>query len=388
MTTMDLNDYFQPVSIEKPDHSFLNQENTVGRNITIHTPNNPIGDITPYNIAILGIPEERNSPNKGSAKAPDRIRGKLYQLYRFPPKVKLIDLGNLIPGTSPQDTYFGISDLLFELTNKNIFPILLGGSQDLTYGAYLASEKMKKPMNLVTIDSRIDLSGREDEFTSQTYLHKILTGSYLHDYTNIGHQIYFSDQDDLDFLKKSFFNAIRLGVARSAMSEMEPILRDATMISLDICSIRQSDAPGHFSATPNGFYGEELCKLSMYAGLSDRLSVLGIFEVNPDYDINDQTSHLSAQSLWYFIDGFANKKTEQPRDNAREFREYIVHLNEIDQDLVFYKSIQTNRWWIKTPSLKQQSGFPEFISCSYEDYQKASNQEIPDRWWKAYQKFN
>ena len=126
----------------------------------------------------------------------------------------------------------------------------------------------------------------------------------------------------------------------------------------------------------------------MYAGLSDCLSILGIFEVNPDYDINDQTSHLAAQVLWYFIDGFANKKTEKPRDNAREFREYIVHLNEIDQDLVFYKSIQTNRWWIKTPVLEKKYGYPEFISCSYEDYQKASNQEIPDRWWKAYQKFN
>lgn len=385
---MDLNDYFRPVSIEKPNHLFLNQDNTVGRNITVHTPNSPIGDINSFNIAILGIPEDRNSPNKGSSQAPDRIRDKFYQLCQFPPKVKLIDLGNLVPGTSPQDTYFAVSDLVIELVNKNIFPILLGGSQDITYGAYLAFEKMKKPVNLVTIDSRIDLSGRGNEFTSQTYLSKVLSGSYIHDYTNIGHQIYFSDQDDLDYLKKSFFDAFRLGIARSAMSEMEPVLRDATMISIDVCAIRQSDAPGHFSATPNGFYGEEICKLSMYAGLSDRLSALGIFEVNPEYDINNQTSHLSAQALWYFIDGFAKKRTEQPNEKARGFREYIVHLNDIDQDLVFYKSMKTNRWWIKTPVLKTTPGFPEFISCSYEDYQKASNQEIPDRWWKAYQKFN
>lgn len=388
MTTMDLNDYFRPISIEKPNHFFLNQANTVGRNITVHTPNNKIGDITPYHIAILGVPEERYSSNNGTSKAPDRIRGKLYQLYRLPKKLKLIDLGNLIPGNTPQDTYFGVADILFELMNNNVFPIMLGGSQDLTYGAYLASERMKRSMNLVTIDSRIDLSTNSEEFNSQTYLNKILTGNYLQDYTNIGHQIYFSDQEDLEYLKKLFFSVYRLGVVRSAMAEMEPILRDATMISLDICSIRQSDAPGHFSATPNGFYGEEMCQLSMYAGLSDRLSALGIFEVNPDFDQNDQTSHLAAQVLWYFIDGFANKKTEQPRDNTREFREYIVHLNEIDQDLVFYKSVKTNRWWIRTPVLEKQQGYPEFISCSYEDYQKASNQEIPDRWWKGYQKFN
>jgi len=385
---MDLNDFFRPVSIEKPNHLFLNQDNTVGRNITVHTPNRSIGNIDSYNIAILGIPEDRNSPNKGTSQAPDRIRDKFYQLYKFFPKVKLIDLGNMIPGTTPQDTYFGVSEILFELVNKNILPILLGGSQDITYGVYLAFEKMKKVVNLVTIDSRIDLSDSGDQFTSQTYLSKVLSGSYLNDYTNIGHQVYFSDQDDLDYLKKSFFDAFRLGIARSDLSEMEPVLRDATIISLDVCAIRQSDAPGHFSATPNGFYGEEICKLSNYAGLSDRLMVLGIFEGNPDFDINDQTSHLSAQVLWYFIDGFTKKRTERPHEKAREFREYIVHLNEVNQDLVFYKSMKTNRWWIKTPALEPKPGSPEFISCSYEDYKKASNQEIPDRWWKAYQKFN
>lgn len=89
MKNMDLNDYFTPVSIEKPNHLFLNQDNTVGRNITIHTPNTPIGDISKFNIAILGIPEDRNSPNKGSSSAPDRIREKLYQLFKFPQRIKI-----------------------------------------------------------------------------------------------------------------------------------------------------------------------------------------------------------------------------------------------------------------------------------------------------------
>jgi arginase family enzyme len=278
--------------------------------------------------------------------------------------------------------------MILELENKNVFPIILGGSQDLTYGAYLAYEKLKKPVNLVTIDSRIDLSAPGNEFTSQTYLSKIFSGKYLLDFTNIGHQIYFSDHADLDTLKKSFFDFYRLGIVRSALSEMEPVMRDATMISLDVCAIRQSDAPGHFSATPNGFYGEEICTLAMYAGLSDKLSTFGIFEINPDYDINDQTSHLAAQAIWYFLDGFSKKKSEYPREKSREFKEYIVHLNEIDQDLIFYKSNETNRWWIKSPVIKPKPDSPVFISCSYEDYQKASKQEIPDRWWKAYQKYN
>ena len=35
---MDLNDYFEPVSLEKPDDSFRFSDAMFGRNIRIHTP--------------------------------------------------------------------------------------------------------------------------------------------------------------------------------------------------------------------------------------------------------------------------------------------------------------------------------------------------------------
>ncbi|UCG28545.1 MAG: arginase family protein, partial [Bacteroidales bacterium] len=214
---MDLNDYFDPVSIEKPSQILLQEELTIGRNIAIHTPNNPIGSVEGYHLALLGIPEDRNSPNKGSAGAPDRIRGKFYPLFKFPAKIRFIDLGNLKSGDSPADTYFGVRDVLFKLMNNNIIPIILGGSQDNTYGLYLAFEKMKKPVNLVTVDPRIDLSGFRDEFDSQTYLRKILIKKErtFVNYSNIGHQVYFTDQEDLEFLKSSFFELYRLGMVRT-----------------------------------------------------------------------------------------------------------------------------------------------------------------------------
>lgn len=387
---MDLNEYFDPVSIEKPNQTFLKNEDTFGRNISIHTPNVPISQIPDADLAILGIPEERNSPNKGCAGAPDKIRDKLYQLFKFPAKIRITDLGNLKAGSAANDTYYAVRDILFELTNANVFPVILGGSQDITYGMFSGFQMMKKPVNLVTVDSRIDLSGPGEEFSSQNYLQKIFTEKKknLFHYTNIGHQIHFTPQSDIESLKKSFFETYRMGMARSDMSDMEPVFRDATIVSIDIGAIRQSDAPGHFGASPNGFQGEELCQISKYAGLGDQLSAFGIFETNPVFDINDQTSHLTAQIIWYFIEGFSRKIKELPGRKPKEFKEYIVHLNEIDQDLIFLKSVKTNRWWFKTPSLKPRTGYPDFIACSYNDYQKAGNQEIPDRWWKAFQKFN
>ena len=85
---VDLNDYFNPVSIEKPDYEHLTGPAGFSHNITIHTENSPIKDIRKYRIAILGVPDGRNSPNAGSEKAPDAIREQALQAFPNPRKIK------------------------------------------------------------------------------------------------------------------------------------------------------------------------------------------------------------------------------------------------------------------------------------------------------------
>ncbi|MGE5421333.1 MAG: hypothetical protein ACM3UT_14195, partial [Chloroflexota bacterium] len=86
---LDLNDYFNPVSIEKPEFEFLNAQAGVPHNIFIHTENNPLKGIGKFRIALLGVPDGRNSPNAGSLRAPDSIRAELYKLSRIPGKMKI-----------------------------------------------------------------------------------------------------------------------------------------------------------------------------------------------------------------------------------------------------------------------------------------------------------
>jgi hypothetical protein len=57
--------------------------------------------------------------------------------------------------------------------------------------------------------------------------------------------------------------------------------------------------------------------------------------------------------------------------------------------LVFLKSKKTNRWWMVVgvqDMVRKRYRRHQFVPCSYEDYQSALNQEIPDRWWKVQQK--
>jgi formiminoglutamase len=386
---MDLNDYFDPVSINKPQQKFLKRNCIFGRNITVHTANSPIGNLQNFDLALIGIPEDRNSSNKGCCKAPDRIRSKLYELYKTPKKIRIIDLGNLKIGDTINDTYFGVRDIIIELLTKSVFPLIIGGTQDLTYANFLAIGEHLNYANLVTVDSKIDLINHTDRFDSQTYLGKIIFENNIPvNYANIGHQVCLVDQKDIDRLKKAFYEIYRLGIIRTNLKETEPVLRDANVISIDIASIKQADAPGQCNPSPNGFYADEICQISKYAGLSDNMVSFGLYEVNPVLDKENQTTHLAAQMIWYFIDGFSQKIAEQPSSNSNEFTQYIIHLSEVNQELVFYKSLKTNRWWIKSPYINENIPYPKHIACSYNDYLKASNQEIPDRWWKAFQKFN
>ena len=58
-------------------------------------------------------------------------------------------------------------------------------------------------------------------------------------------------------MKSLQFDAYRLGLIRSNMEEVEPLVRNADMVSIDISSIRQSDAPACGNPTPGCTSGKD-----------------------------------------------------------------------------------------------------------------------------------
>jgi hypothetical protein len=164
-------------------------------------------------------------------------------------------------------------------------------------------------------------------------------------------------------------------------------MRDANMVVLDIASVKQSDAPAHKFSSPNGFYSEEICQIARYAGISDNVSIFGIFELNPVYDINEQTSKLAAQVLWYFIDGVNARQKDFPMPDSQNYTKHIVSFEKSDQNIVFYQNNYNKRWWMEVPYPKLHDK-NIIIACSYNDYINACNQELPERWLKTLQKLN
>ena len=357
----------------------------LGSKVAFHT-DTDFPDIDTIKIAIIGVLENRGNIDNGNDNLNlDHIRKELYSLFPGNWHAAIADLGDIVQGNSLDDTYFALQKVATRLICKGIIPILIGGSQDLTYPLYRAYDSLEQMVNLVSIDSTFDFGKQEEQISSKSYLSKIILDepNNLFNYTNIGYQTYYNSQEEIDLIEKLFFDAYRLGEISNHIELSEPALRDADIVSLDLNSVI-SNCTGSFSPfSPNGFSGKEICGLSRYAGISDKVSSFGIF----NYDNSSTSAVIISQIIWYFIEGVNYRSNEYPFGTRDNYLKYIVPLD--NDELVFYKSNKTGRWWIEIHFLTgRHNNLNKYtlLSCSHEDYLGACNNEIPERWWKAQRK--
>lgn len=389
---MDISFYFEPI-IDNDFQEINSNSPQIANLIKSYFKKNEFPDLEDIDIAIFGVKEDRNAiNNKGCASAPDIVRKKFYSLFTPDHNIKIADLGNIGKGSNINDTYFAVTDVVENLLKNNIIPLIIGGSQDITFANYKAYEKLKKTVNIIAVDYCFDIDENNNDLSSRSYLNKIILQkpNYLFNYTNIAYQTYFTNPDSVKLMNNLLFDIYRLGHIRENIKDTEPLVRNADILSFDISAIRQSDAPGNANVSPNGLYGEDACQIIRYAGLSDKLSSIGFYEYNPEFDNKEQTAHLIAQMIWYFIDGFYNRKHDFPdKENDDNYVKYIVNVSNDDYQIIFLKSKATNRWWIDLRgNIQVKSKFKQhyIIPCSYNDYKTACDGELPNRWWKAYQK--
>lgn len=387
-----MQEFFTPIDISDFNGSSKYAASSYGKLLKAYLKGGDFPELENVHLAIIGVEEDRKAlNNEGCGLAADYVRENFYRLFQGNYSAKIVDLGNIKKGSSIDDSYFALTDVLSQLLKKNIVPIIIGGSQDLTYCNYLAYLKMEQTINIVAVDSSFDIGEGDKTLDSQSYLSKIILHkpNILFNFSNIGYQSYFVDQNSIELMGKLFFDAHRLGKVRKKMEDVEPIVRNADLLSFDVSAIRQSDAPGNGNASPNGFYGEEACQITRYAGMSDKLSSIGFYEINPAFDTNKQTAHLVAQMIWYFIDGFYNRKQDYPIVDKSEYTKYRVSIKDHEHEIVFYKSNKSDRWWMDVPyPVNHQIKFERhhMVPCSYSDYETACNDELPDNWWQTYQK--
>ena len=378
-----------PVEDHILSHNKIISSLILGNKISVHTKENGVPNIEKIDIAIIGVPENRNDINYiGEEINLSEIRKSFYTLYPGNWSIKIADFGDLAPGESVEDTYQNLTSLVSYFVKNNIIPLIIGGSQDLTYANYRAYDDFKNTINIVNVDSNFDLGDSSKPIKNNSYLGKIILEEphNLFNYTTIGYQTYYNSQIEIDLMEKLYFEAYRLGEVCNNINSVEPVMRDADIVTIDLRSIKSSELSSRQKLSPNGFDGKEICSISRYAGISNKVSSFGIFEYKSSNE-DEITEMLIAQILWYFIEGVNCRIIDDDFKNISNFQKFSVIVQKYE--LVFYRNVKTSRWWIEIPNsskkdtkLKQHSLLP----CTHDDYQNANEGIIPERWYKAHKK--
>lgn len=367
----DIISFFEPNHFIESKELGYYQPMQLGANITCATKDG--FDWSTAEIVIVGCNEWRGTgKDVPFGNGADRVREEFYKMYYWHNVVNIADAGNIRQGATLDDTRAALLTVLQEIHDAGKIALVIGGGHDLTMQQYEVFKKRQKVIVASVADMLIDLDDAE-EMNAHSFLMDMLTGTpnYVAHYSHIAFQSYYAHPRLLETLDKLRFDFFRLGKVRENIEEVEPVLRNSNLFSMDMNVVRYSDAPANINGSPNGLSGEEACMLTRYAGMSNELTSMGIYGYNEKHDAFNMTAKLIAQMMWYFVDGYLVRKTEARLTDRDEF--IVFNVSFTDNDTIFLKSKRTNRWWMKMPD-------HSFVPCSYGDYLVASNDDLPERW--------
>ncbi|MBX2891011.1 MAG: arginase family protein [Saprospiraceae bacterium] len=337
-----------------------------GKNILVFRDQLP--DLKKVKVALVGVGE----------KEANVVRENLYRTACPFPKGTVADLGNLRKAEASL-----LIPVLNELLLGKVLPIVISSKDEMARAQFFAYQDAKALVNMAVVDERFRLGSKDEAYTPLlSPVHPLLFNFGL-----VGFQAHQTPPELSQFLTQNNFDAVRLGKSRAAIEETEPVLRDADLLAFHLGALKQSEAPGVTSASPSGYFAEEACQLCRYAGMSDKLTSFGIYGYRPELDRDAQTAQVAAQMVWYFLEGFFGRKNDFPASKTG-LTEYIVAFRQLNYQLTFWKSSKSGRWWMQVPvASKKKLERHRLVPCSYQDYQQACREDLPERLMQALQRF-
>jgi len=255
---------------------------------------------------IVGLNDESHSHSlrKGTSKAPDRIRKiskerdtyiennleSLAYTNSGKPQAKIFDLGNI----SRKDIPFVYERIFYDRK----IPITMGGDHSLTTQIIKELGKKQGPISLVYFDAHPDfLSSTRDFYGSVVY--DCL--SYINPKSSVMIGIRSPELEEIENIKKygiSVFSPedIQYVGLKQTINDIHSKLGKNIYISFDMDCIDPSFAPGVSVPVPMGL---NPITTSILLKNITRGGILGmdIMEVCPDFDIQDNTSHLASRMI-------------------------------------------------------------------------------------------
>ena len=377
---MEFTQFFNPVSIP---NTYLGNPEKMGSAIRCFSPSDT--DWRSADIILLGCEKDRNC----STRLADVVRAELYNLSLPATHLKIMDMGNLIFQDTKEESSETLGFVLERMIRAGKIGIVLGMSREIAYGQTLAyryasdtpADLDGQHIEYVYVSSALDMTDTQISKEEESVNYRIFNQfpPRVNGLTGIGMQKYRLTQAEIQLMQNLNFSILRYGEIAGNITAVEPYFREAQAVCIDMSSVRHSDSPGSNRPSPGGFSVMEICRIARFAGAS-MVNTLSITETNPMEDIHNQTTMLSAMLIWYFCEGFYTKVQENPQTHSAHFKTYRVQLNASVDEIVFYQSNLTERWWMEVKNHPRK----KIVPCTEAEYLCASKNEIPDRWWQIF----
>jgi len=368
-----INGYLCPLSEDLIEFKSNLSRGTLGSNITLY--NSEKTDYSSIDIAIVGLNEYRNSDEISDESLNlENFRREFYSLFYGNWSANILDLGDVISGKSFSDTYYAVNSIHQDLINQNIVVIFIGGGQDFTFPIFQSLSKKHNKVNISSVDNKFDFGKIKKQFSSSSYMSKIIMDkkNSLNHFCNLGYQTFLNSQEEIDLLNKFNFESHRLGKITENIKIVEPVLRETNLLTVDFKSIKSSEL-NFVHNYSNGFESSQFCSVLRYAGMSNSINSVGLFELL-DSSIS---SALLSQSIWYFIEGYCLRIKEDP--NSSNFKGYTYNVFCEGTNLKFYNSELSQKWWVEFINEIETKNISSLLPCNKRDYLMACDGTFSDR---------
>jgi formiminoglutamase len=282
---------------------------------------------------LLGIPDHEAVTHLGgrlgAASGPKAFQQAFQKMQpRFPIKDQLLDAGFVNLNGQDIAKNHAIAAHWVQTHHKMTeLSVIVGGSHDHGHSHLLGlrnylSEK-KGPLarlGCINIDAHLDVREPKPQITSGSPFYLSLEAQVIQpeDFIEFGIQDHCNSRELWQYVEKKKVKVVSMRELRfgAALPKFESCLMDLASrcdmiaISLDLDAVASAYAPGVSAPAAEGLTPSEVFGILELAAKEPKVESLGIFELNPEHDFEDQTAKLAAQSAYYFI-----STVLQERDN-------------------------------------------------------------------------
>ena len=327
-------------------------------------------DLPENGIALLFVSDYRGAERGGEMLDFTPIRRELYQLSGLDFELPVHDFGDLVTGKTPQDTSYVLQEVLSACHYKNTIPVIVGGSNDLSFSLFSALNFHQKNINYTQISNLVSLSTEGEEITEKNFLSKIFSSKNfsIQNYHHLGYQKHLNEIDSIKLIKEVEFDVIRLAEMMNSTVKTEPFLRNANLVTVNCDAVESFSQPFSINPQVNGLNRREICAYMKEIGLSENLKSVGVFNMIAESG-NILNEQLLAQMIWYLIEGI-NIQKSHPKE--REYETFWVLID--DEEYAFKRDSFTGLWYFGSDE-KVENCLP----VSAEDYEMAKRGQLNPR---------